>query len=87
MVLPEQSAIKFYVQASVASAGKFANWDATLVFASADPTSGVLDVKIQAARVDTGSGMKNNKLKSKDFFNVKRDRLILRSRPRDDNLF
>jgi polyisoprenoid-binding protein YceI len=48
----------------------------TLVFASADPTSGVLEVKIQAASVDTGSGMKNKKLKSKDFFNVKQDRLI-----------
>jgi polyisoprenoid-binding protein YceI len=35
-----------------------------------------LDVKIQAASVDTGSGMKDNKLKSKDFFDVEQDPLI-----------
>jgi len=33
----------------------------------------VLDIKIDAASVDTGSGMKDDKLKSKDFFNVKDD--------------
>ena len=30
-----------------------------------------MDIEIQADSVDTGSGLKNNKLKSKDFFNVK----------------
>jgi polyisoprenoid-binding protein YceI len=30
-----------------------------------------LDIKIQAASVDTGSGMKDGKLKGKDFFAVK----------------
>jgi hypothetical protein len=30
-----------------------------------------LDIEIQADSVDTGSGLKNNRLKSKDFFNVK----------------
>jgi polyisoprenoid-binding protein YceI len=30
-----------------------------------------LDIKIQAATVNTGSGMKDEKLKSKDFFDVK----------------
>jgi polyisoprenoid-binding protein YceI len=39
-------------------------------------TTGVLDVKIQAASVDTGSQMKDDKLKSKDFFNVDHDPLI-----------
>jgi len=33
--------------------------------------SGVLDIEIQADSVNTGSGLKNNKLKSKDFFDVK----------------
>jgi polyisoprenoid-binding protein YceI len=33
--------------------------------------SGVLDVKIQAASVNTGSGMKDGK--SKDFFDVEQD--------------
>jgi polyisoprenoid-binding protein YceI len=35
-----------------------------------------LDVKIQADRVNTGSGMKNNELKGKDFFDVKQSPLI-----------
>jgi polyisoprenoid-binding protein YceI len=35
-----------------------------------------LDIKIQAASVDTGSGMKNGKLKGKDFFDVERNPLI-----------
>ena len=38
-----------------------------------DVESGVLDIRIQAASVDTGSRMKNDKLKSKDFFNVALD--------------
>ena len=36
----------------------------------------VLDIKIQAASVNTGSGMKDGKLKGKDFFNVQQDPLI-----------
>ncbi len=76
VVSPEQSTIKFYVKASVAIAGKFDKWDATLAFTSPDATTGVLDVRIQADSVDTGSGMKNNKLKSKDFFDVKQNPLI-----------
>jgi polyisoprenoid-binding protein YceI len=36
----------------------------------------VLDIKIQAATVDTGSGMKNGKLKGKDFFDVEENPLI-----------
>jgi polyisoprenoid-binding protein YceI len=40
-------------------------------FSSADVSTGVRDIKIQADSVDTGSGMKNNKLKGKDFFDVK----------------
>jgi polyisoprenoid-binding protein YceI len=35
-----------------------------------------LDVEIQAASVDTGSGMKNSKLKSNDFFDVTNNPLI-----------
>ena len=50
--------------------GKFDKWDASLTFASPDETTGVLTITIQAASVDTGSSMKNNKLKSKDFFDV-----------------
>jgi polyisoprenoid-binding protein YceI len=39
-------------------------------------STGVLDVKIQAASVNTGSGFKDDKLKSKDFFDVTKDPLI-----------
>jgi polyisoprenoid-binding protein YceI len=70
---PEDSAIKFYVKASVALVGKFDKWDATLKFTSSDVTTGVLDIKIAAATVNTGSGVKDGKLKSKDFFNVEQD--------------
>ncbi len=75
-ITPEESTIKFNVKASVAIEGNFDKWDATLTFSSTDATSGVLDIKIQAATVNTGSGMKDDKLRSKDFFDVKQDPLI-----------
>jgi polyisoprenoid-binding protein YceI len=75
-VTPQQSSIKFFVKASVALAGNFDKWDATLTFTSTDVTTGVLDIKIQAASVNSGSGMKDDKLKSKDFFDVTQDPLI-----------
>ena len=76
IITPEDSSIRFYVKASVALEGTFDKWDATLTFASPDVTTGVLDVKIQADSVNTGSGMKDGKLKSKDFFDVKQNPLI-----------
>jgi len=75
-VTPVESTIKFNVKASVAIAGKFDKWDASLTFTSPELSTAVLDIKIQAASVNTGSGMKNGKLKSKDFFNVEQDPLI-----------
>jgi polyisoprenoid-binding protein YceI len=75
-VTPEESDVKFFVKASVAIDGKFNKWEATLTFPSTDATSGVLDIKIYADSVDTGSGMKDNKLKSKDFFNASEDPYI-----------
>jgi polyisoprenoid-binding protein YceI len=59
-ITPEESDVKFFVKASVAIDGKFNNWVATLTFDS----------------VNTGSGMKDNKLKSKDFFNASEDPYI-----------
>jgi polyisoprenoid-binding protein YceI len=47
-----------------------------MVTRGAMPPAGVLDIKIQAASVDTGNGMKNRKLKSKDFFDVEHNPLI-----------
>jgi polyisoprenoid-binding protein YceI len=70
------SSIKFNVKASVAIGGTFDNWNATLTFTSTDVTTGVLDVEIQAATVDTGSGMKDSKLKGPDFFDAANNPLI-----------
>lgn len=75
-ITPLDSRINFHVKSSVKIAGKFDKWDATLTFTSPDETTGVLEIKIQAASVDTGSGMKNNKLKSKDFFDAEQNPLI-----------
>jgi polyisoprenoid-binding protein YceI len=70
-VTPVESTIKFGVESSVPIKGTFEKWDANMKFSSTDVRSGVLDIEIEADSVNTGSGMKNNKLKSKDFFNVK----------------
>jgi|SRR5580765_2620447 polyisoprenoid-binding protein YceI len=76
VITPEESTIKFFVKSSVDIEGHFDKWDATLTFTSAKLETGVLDIKIQAASVNTGSGMKDGKLKSKDFFDVQQDPLI-----------
>lgn len=75
-VTPGTSTIKFNVEASVAIKGNFDKWNANLTFTSPEVTTGVLDIEIQAASVDTGSGMKNNKLKGKDFFDAEHNPLI-----------
>jgi polyisoprenoid-binding protein YceI len=75
-IVTEESSVKFYVKASVSLIGTFKQWDSTLTFTSTDVTTGVLDIKIQADSVSTGSGMKDGKLKSKEFFDVKQDPLI-----------
>jgi len=49
---------------------------ATLKFTSQDLATGVLDVKIQADSVNTGSGMKDGELKGDKFFDVKKDPYI-----------
>src|SRR5215831_16282992 len=69
-VAPVESTIKFGVESSVPIKGSFNKWSASLKFSSTDVRGAVLEIEIQADSVDTGSGMKNNKLKSKDFFNV-----------------
>jgi len=75
-VTPVESNINFEVDASVAIQGKFDKWKATLTLASTDVSTCVLDVEIEADSVDTGSGMKNGKLKGKNFFDVKNNPLI-----------
>src|SRR5260370_22620751 len=75
-ISPVESWIKFDVKASMDIAGKFDKWDATLTFTSPDETTGDLEIKIQSESVDTGSGMKNRKLKGKDFFDVEHNPVI-----------
>src|SRR5271157_5622169 len=76
VITQENSSIKFYVKASVALEGSFDKWDATLTFTSPDVTTGVLDVKIQAASVNNGSGIKEDKVEKKDFFEVKQKPVV-----------
>jgi len=75
-ITPVKSTIKFAVKASVPIESDFEKWDATFTMRSTAVESGVLDVKIQAASVNIGSGMKDRKLKSKDFFDVDQDPVI-----------
>ena len=75
-ITKEGSSIKFHVKASVAIDGTFDKWNATATMTSPDVETGVLDVKIQAASVNTGSGMKDGKLKGKNFFDAEHDPLI-----------
>src|SRR5215472_17733091 len=69
-ITPVKSTIKFAVKASVPIEGTFQKWDATFTVTSTAAESGTLDIKIQAASVNTG------KLKGKDFFNVDQDPYI-----------
>jgi polyisoprenoid-binding protein YceI len=62
-ITPLESWIKFDVKASTSIAGNFDKWDASLTFTSPDETTGALEITIQAASVDTGSGMKKGKLR------------------------
>src|ERR1700747_3108640 len=75
-ITKEDSSIRFQVKASVKIEGTFDKWDATATMTSADVETGVLDIKIQAASVNTGSGMKDGKLKGKDFFDAEQNPLI-----------
>jgi polyisoprenoid-binding protein YceI len=75
-ITPVESSIKFDVDSSVAIKGTFSKWNAALTFQSRDVSTGVLDIKIQADSVETGSGVKNGKLRGKDFFNANQDPYI-----------
>src|ERR1700730_9741954 len=75
-VMHLESTIKFGVDSAVPIKGTFDKWNASMKFLSTDVRSGVLEIEIQADSVNTGSGLKNSKLKSKDFFNVKDSPII-----------
>jgi polyisoprenoid-binding protein YceI len=70
-VTPVESTIKFGVDSSVPIKGTFDKWTASMRFSSTDVRSGVLEIEIEADSVNTGSGLKNNKLRGKDFFDAK----------------
>src|SRR5262249_30656609 len=75
-ITPVKCTIRFGVKASVPIQGVFGKWDSTLTFTSNHAEDAVLDVKIQAKSVDTGSGTENQKLNSKDFFDVEHSPFI-----------
>jgi len=75
-ITPVLSKVDFGVKASVSIEGTFEKWNATLVFKAPDVSTGVLDVKIQADSVNTGSGFKDDELKSDKFFDAKNDPYI-----------
>jgi polyisoprenoid-binding protein YceI len=60
---PVESSIKFGVDSSVSIKGVFEKWNASIKFSSRDS-------------VNTGSHVKDNKLKGQDFFNAKESPLI-----------
>jgi polyisoprenoid-binding protein YceI len=72
-ITPVESTIQFSVSASVTIAGTFDQWEASLTFTPPAAESAVLAVKIQAASVNTGSGLKDKTLQSEEFFNVAQD--------------
>jgi polyisoprenoid-binding protein YceI len=72
VITPAGSSVTFKVKASVPIAGRFDKWHSTLVFASPDIATGVLEIMVDANSVDTGSGLKNGALKGAGFFDVQK---------------
>jgi polyisoprenoid-binding protein YceI len=66
-----ESSVGFHVDASVSLTGIFEKWVATLKFSTPYVESGVLDIVVDAASVKAGSSVKENKLRGRDFFDVK----------------
>ena len=56
--------------------GNFDKWNATLTFASRDPTSAVFQVEIQTASVHCINSKNDDELKSGDLLNVAQDPVI-----------
>ena len=75
-VTPIQSSIRFNMTSSTPLTGNFDKWNATLTFASPDPTSAVLQVEIQTASVRSRNNKNDEQLKSKDLLNVAQDPVI-----------
>jgi polyisoprenoid-binding protein YceI len=76
-VVPDGSSVTFkVVKASLPVSGRFDKWRSSLTLISPDPLTGVFEINVDAASVDTGSGLKNGTLKGADFFDVKNNPVI-----------
>lgn len=75
-ITPVESKVTFYVKASVKLEGTFDKWNATMAFTSTDASTGVLDIKIQADSVHTGSTSKDDKLKGEHCFDAEHNPYI-----------
>jgi polyisoprenoid-binding protein YceI len=75
-VTPIQSSIQFNTKSSKPLTGNFEKWNATLTFASRDPTSAVLQVEIQTASVHSTNGRNDDELKRGDLLNSAQDPVI-----------
>ena len=75
-VTPIQSSIRFNTTSSRPLTGNFDKWNATLTFASRDPTSAVFQVEIQTASVHSRDSKNDDELKSKNLLNVAQDPVI-----------
>ena len=75
-ITPMASRITFSVKSSVKLEGIFNKWDSTLAFTSTEASTGVLDIKIQADSVNTGSKSKDDKLKGVRCFDVDKNPYI-----------
>jgi polyisoprenoid-binding protein YceI len=69
-ITPIKCTIRFGVKNSMPIEGVFDKWDSTLTLTSNRAEDAVLDIKIQAKSIDTGSGKENEKLNSNDFFDA-----------------
>jgi polyisoprenoid-binding protein YceI len=75
-VTPIQSSIRFNMKSSRPLAGNFDKWNATLTFASRDPTSAVFQVEIQTASVHSRDSKNDDELKGRGLLNVAQNPVI-----------
>jgi polyisoprenoid-binding protein YceI len=70
------SSVTFHVNASMPVQGRFDRWKGTLTFGSPDVSTGLFQVKVDAASINTGNGIEDGALKSDKFFDVKNNPVI-----------
>ncbi|QNI30470.1 YceI family protein [Alloacidobacterium dinghuense] len=75
-VTPIQSSIRINTTSSRPLTGNFDKWNATLTFASRDPTSAAFQAEIQTASVHCRDSKNDDEVKGKDLLNVAQDPVI-----------